>query len=460
MSDTNPLRELPSVEQLLTSGELDAEISSLSRPLVADVIRVVLQEVREDAEEGKPVGATTEIKRRIHDGCRRLQQRRFTRVINGSGVLIHTNLGRAPLGEELLRRAFDNLKAYSTLEFDLISGKRGQRGSFLSFLLEQLTGATSAMAVNNNAAALFLILNTFANKREVIVSRSELVQIGGGFRIPDIIRRAGARLVEVGTTNQTRLRDYEEAITPKTAIILKVHQSNFRIQGFVEEVTPAALAKLASTRSLISVFDLGSGAFLQTEKFGMEAEPTIQSAIGSGSTLTCFSGDKLLGGTQAGIILGDREGVSALHRNPLYRTLRLDKLTLALLEEVALVYLRGEQSEVLPLWRAIATDVADLRGRAGRIAGAIDAVKLGVSIKASTATPGGGSLPGGTLNSIALVLKPPVRMSRLQRLLLDATPPLIGYINNDEFFLDLRTIDPAEDKDVIAILQQIAACIP
>ncbi len=363
------------------------------------------------------------------------------------------------MGRELLDRVTERVRGYSTLEFDLESGKRGRRGSFLAYLLAQLTGAESAIAVNNNAAALFLILNTFANKREVLVSRSELVQIGGGFRIPDIIRRAGAKLVEVGTTNQTTMRDYRDAITDKTTMILKVHRSNFHLEGFVDEVSPEKLAELAEKKKLISVYDLGSGAYHQTEKFGMEEEPNITTALRSKASLVCFSADKLLGSTQAGIVIGGEQLTTELHANPIYRALRLDKVTMALLEESAFAYLRKEDATLLPLWRQIRTPVAELRARANIIAKSLSESGVKVSVRNSQATPGGGSLPGGVIESIALALNPAIKPTELTRMLLDATPPLVGYFEKQEFYIDLRTIDPSEDGELIAILTNIATCL-
>lgn len=381
-------------------------------------------------------------------------------MINGTGVLIHTNLGRAPLGRELLDRVADRVSGYCTLEFDLPTGKRGKRGSFLSYLLAQLTEAEAALAVNNNAAALFLILNTFANRKEVIVSRGELVQIGGGFRIPDIIRRAGAKLVEVGTTNMATTKDYETAITKKTAILLKVHQSNFKLLGFVEEVPAMDIAALAAKHGLASVFDLGSGAYLQTENFGMEAEPNITAAIRSESSLVCFSGDKLLGSVQAGIIAGKSELLDKLHHNPIYRVLRLDKLSIAILEETVFSYLRKDETELLPLWNYITLPVSQLRERALRIMESLSSSGLDVSVLDTQSTPGGGSLPGGTLASVALAIAPKGKVSAFAGRLLQATPPLIGYIEQDRLFIDLRTVDKKLDEQVIRILTEAALCTP
>lgn len=460
MEESGRFRALPSVEQLLASGQFDSEIADLSRPLVTAVVRNAIAAARDKIAAGKSDFDAARLSRAIERECSTLRRRRITRVLNATGVLIHTNLGRAPLGRELFERIAKRAAGYSTLEFDLDSGKRGKRGSFLAELIAILTESESALAVNNNAAAVFLILNTFANRKDVIVSRSELVQIGGGFRIPDIIRRAGARLVEVGTTNQTTLRDYEEAITAKTAMILKVHRSNFEVSGFVEEVSAEALAALATKHKLISVYDLGSGVFHQTEKFGMEPEPTITAAVRSKSSVVCFSGDKLFAGTQAGIIIGGSRHIEALHKNPVCRALRLDKLTLTLLEEVALAYLKKEEITLLPLWRYIATPLADLQSRAEKIRAATSSDRLSVSIVSSRATPGGGSLPGGKLDSVALVAAAQFKATSLQRQLLNFDPPVIGYIADDKLHLDLRAVDPAEDADLIAALKHLAACIP
>ncbi len=460
MTSSDSFRSIPSVEQLLSSGRFDRQIEELSRVLVTNVIREVLQTVREGAQSSGRAPNQEKIDRLIVERLHLLSRSRITQVINGTGVLIHTNLGRAPLSPELFAKVADRITGYCTLEFDLNTGKRGRRGSFLSYLLAQMTEAEAALAVNNNAAALFHILNTFANRKEVIISRGESVQIGGGFRIPDIIRRAGARLVEVGTTNKTTGKDYEEAITDKTAVLLKVHLSNFKMQGFVAEVSPVDIAAIAAKHKLISVYDLGSGAYHQTENFGMETEPNITSAIRSGASLTCFSGDKLLGSVQAGIVLGSSALLDSLHKNPIYRVLRLDKISIAMLEETAFAYLKKQDSTSLPLWQSITTPVAELRQRAEKIKSALAATRLEVKIRDSKATPGGGSLPGGTLDSIALVITPHEKAGAFAERMLNSIPPLIGYIDQDKFHIDLRTVADSQDDQIVRILTEAAACIP
>ncbi|MCX6831619.1 MAG: L-seryl-tRNA(Sec) selenium transferase [candidate division Zixibacteria bacterium] len=458
MTSSQPLRSIPSVEQLLSSGSFDQQIAELSRPLVTRVIREILQVVRDTSQTSGEIPSIERIGEIIVERLHLLSRQRITPVINGTGVLIHTNLGRAPLGAEFLEQVAKRVSGYCTLEFDLTTGKRGERGTFLSYLLAQLTEAEAALAVNNNAAALFLILNTFANRKEVIVSRGELVQIGGGFRIPDIIRRAGAKLVEVGTTNRTTKKDYEEAITKKTALLLKVHQSNFRLQGFVEEVSAADIATLAAGRGLISVYGLGSGVYHQTENYGMEPEPNITAAKRSGASVVCFSGDKFLGSVQAGIVLGSASLLDKLHKNPIYRVLRLDKLSIAMLEETTFAYLKKEETGLLPLWRYITLPVSELRRRAERIKDSLAGSGLEVGICDTFATPGGGSLPGGTLASVAIAVVPKNKITAFASQLLQATPPLIGYIDQERFFIDLRTVDEAQDDLVIRILTEAAAC--
>jgi L-seryl-tRNA(Ser) seleniumtransferase len=460
MTSEHPLRSIPSVEVLLGSGRFDGGIAELSRPVVTQVIREVLQTIRDKSQGSVKVPDSAQLETMIDSRLRLLSRQRITPVINGTGVLIHTNLGRAPLGKKLLERVIERASGYCTLEFDLATGKRGKRGSFLSYLLAQLTESEAALAVNNNAAALFLILNTFANRQEVIVSRSELVQIGGGFRIPDIIRRAGAKLIEVGTTNMVTVKDYEAAITKKTAILLKVHQSNFKLQGFVQEVSPTDIAALAAKHSLVSVYDLGSGAYHQTNDFGMESEPNVTEAIRSGSSLVCFSGDKLLGSVQAGIIAGGAELLDKLHRNPIYRVLRMDKLSIAMLEETAFAYLRKDETSLLPLWNYISIPVSKLRERAGHIKESLSGLSLEIEVRDTFATPGGGSLPGGTLPSVALTIASPGKTSAFANQLLQATPPLIGYIDQDRFFIDLRTVDESQDVQLIRILTEAASCTP
>ena len=456
MASKNPLRDLPSVEQLVASGIFDHYVELLSRPLVIAIAREQLEVLRERVKADGKTPTENEIHQLVARQLQALGRRRITRVINGTGVMIHTNLGRAPLGGELLARVANRVSGYSTLEFDLVSGKRGKRGSFLSWLLARLTGAEAALVVNNNAAAVYLILNTFANRKQVVISRSEMVQIGGDFRIPDIMRKAGAKQVEVGASNKTLLRDYQQGISDKTTMLLKVHRSNFNIVGFVEEGELGALAKLARRHNLISAYDLGSGAYHQTEKHGMAPEPNITAALRSGVDLVCFSGDKLLGAVQAGVVLGSRELITKMNKNPMYRALRPDKLTLALAEEVVFAYLKKEDSELLPLWQMIKTSKAALKKRANSIKRQLKDTTLEIKVVDSVATPGGGALPGGELASIALSISPTGKASAFSRRLLDADPPLIGYTDQERFRLDLRTIFPHEDEQVIRILREVS----
>ncbi|MCK4858077.1 MAG: L-seryl-tRNA(Sec) selenium transferase [candidate division Zixibacteria bacterium] len=454
MTAYDSLRLLPSVEELLTSGKFARRIDELSRPLVTAVIRQVLAEIRTRVRQGERLPTTKQIETEITVQLHRISKQRIMPVINGTGILIHTNLGRAPLGKKLFNRVAERVTGYTTLEFDLARGKRGKRGTFLSYLLTLLTDAEAALVVNNNAAAVFLILNTFANRKQVVISRSELVQIGGDFRIPDIIHKAGAKLVEIGTTNKTDMHDYQQAVGKSTALLLKVHRSNFSLEGFVEDVATADVAGIAAKHGVISVFDLGSGTYHQTEKFGMEAEPNITAALRSGVDIVCFSGDKLLGSVQAGIILGKRELIDKMNRNPIYRVLRPDKLTIAMAEETLLAYLKKTDRELLPLWGMISLPITRLRKRGMAIKKALADTHLQIKVVKSAATPGGGSLPGGSMPSVALEIIPPERVSAFTRRLLDADPPLIGYVEDDKLYLDLRTIPETQDDTVVGILRK------
>ncbi|OGC89521.1 MAG: L-seryl-tRNA(Sec) selenium transferase, partial [candidate division Zixibacteria bacterium RBG_16_48_11] len=331
------LRALPSVEELLSSEELKNLVALYSHPIVAKVCREVLADAREMIVHQEREVYKAEILSEIDSHLAQQFSFRVQPVINATGIILHTNLGRAPLSSEMLQHIAETVTNYNNLEYNLESGQRGQRGGLVEQLLCELTGAEAACVVNNNAGAMFLILSTLATGKEVIVSRGELVQIGGGFRIPEILSLSGAILKEIGTTNQTAIEDYERAITENTAILLKVHHSNFRMEGFVQESSIKELAELAVEKKLYLIYDQGSGAVIDTKQFGLAQEPLVQEGVSSGADLVAFSGDKLLGGPQAGVIIGKTELVNKIKSNPLYRALRPDKFTLSGLEETVLL---------------------------------------------------------------------------------------------------------------------------
>jgi L-seryl-tRNA(Ser) seleniumtransferase len=344
---------------------------------------------------------------------------------------------------------------YSNLEYDLDLGKRGNRGTHLYELLNKLVGCEASLAVNNNAAAVFLILSTLAKKREVIVSRGELVQIGGGFRIPEIMKSSGAKLVEVGTTNKTSIADYRRSVGAKTALLLKVHQSNFQMAGFVESASVKELASLSKESGVPLAVDLGSGVLLNTEEFGFEHEPTPQEIIASGADVVSFSGDKLLGGPQAGIIVGKRRFVEQLAKDPLFRTLRLDKIVISGLERVLVQYLKGEAAEKIPIWSMVATSLDELKKRAGAVIRKVSNPGLRLEIGEGRSSTGGGSLPEATIPSVVIVLNSDLSPDEIASRMRAFKPPVLGRIEGDRFLIDLRTVLGGEDQILIEHLNAL-----
>src|SRR5581483_6613607 len=376
---------------------------------------------------------------RLREALAAARRPALRRVLNATGVLVHTNLGRAPLPSSALERALDAARGYSNLELDLASGRRGSRQDHVSALLGRLTGSEAALVVNNNAAALLLALAALADGREVLVSRGELIEIGDGFRIPDVLERSGARLVEVGTTNRTRAADYEHAIGSETALLLRVHQSNFRVVGFEERATLRELAGVARRHELPLLDDLGSGALVD-----LADEPTARGALAEGADLVCFSGDKLLGGPQAGIVLGRRELVERLRRHPLHRAVRIDKLTLAALEGTLLLYLDPARAlQEVPVLRMLHEDAGTIRARAERLARLVEG-----EVEETVARVGGGALPLAELPSFACALD-----ESLAAPLRTGEPAVVGIVRDGRLLLDCRTLADDELDDVSAAVR-------
>ena len=430
MTPRNPLRELPSVDQLLGSERLSALAELYGRELVLQAARGALARAREDIQAGFEPGDIVE---RAEAEAARLLAPRLRRVLNATGVVVHTNLGRAPLAPEALARVEEVGGGYSNLEFELESGARGSRQDHVAATLREVTGAEAALVVNNNAAAVLLALAALAEGREVLVSRGELVEIGDGFRIPDVLARSGAKLVEVGTTNRTRLTDYEHALTERTAVILRVHQSNFRIVGFTEQTQLRELARLAERAGVLLVDDLGSGVLTP-----LGDEPTVSSSLEGGSHLVTFSGDKLLGGPQAGVLAGRADAVDACARHPLARALRPGGLVLGALQATALAYLRAD-GDAIPFWRMAAAPVDGLRARA-------EALGVGKVVD-TVAVAGGGSVPGQDVPSAGVALDGD-HAAALRRL----DPPIVARVHEGMTICDLRTVDPLDDPVLAAAL--------
>jgi len=447
------LRALPSVHQLLEEEPAAALIAEHGRPLVRFAVQRVLEEERGSGVIAEPGARWSAIERAIAE----LRRPRLRPVVNATGVILHTNLGRAPLAAAAAEAAAAIAGRYSTLEFDPRTGRRGRRHDLVSDLLRHLTGAEAAAVVNNCAAAVLLMLTALAKGKEVIVGRGELVEIGGGFRMPDVMRLSGARLVEVGTTNRTRAEDYAAAITPRTAAIMKVHASNFQVIGFTESVELKALVEIAREHKVLLLHDLGSGSLLETASIGLAEEPRIQDSIRSGADLVACSGDKLLGGPQAGLLLGRAALVDRAMKHPLARALRVDKLTLAALIATLDLYLTQSLS-TLPVWDMLGTSTESIGARAGAWQSRLIERGAAVEVVAAESTVGGGSLPGERLATMALAITPARGgAAELLRRLREHEPPVIGRIVEERVLLDPRTVLPDEDDVVIdAVLAALA----
>lgn len=442
------LRKLPSVDSLLKDSKIAGLLKERSRRTVVDAIRAALEEERglirdSDAKVYRfNIGPFRETVRAEIEKSGRLS---LARVVNATGVILHTNLGRAPLAAAALKNLIDVSTGYANLEFDVEKGERGERYSHLEPLLCRLTGAEAALVVNNNAAAVLLVLNTLTEGKEVIVSRGELVEIGGSFRVPDVMRKSGARLVEVGTTNRTHLRDYEAAIDTDTALILKVHRSNFDMVGFTADVPVQDLVKLGKDNNIHVMNDLGSGSLVDLSRYGMKREPTVQDSVAVGIDVTTFSGDKLLGGPQAGIIIGKREVIDAVKKNPLTRALRIDKLTVAALEATLKIYMDELKAvQEIPVLRMLTLPVADVAKSARRLLKVLRDVSAGsfeASIGDGHTQVGGGAMPLQAIPTKLLFVKAKgVSPNRLEKALRMNRVPIITRIERDQVVLDMRTL--------------------
>ena len=475
-------RAIPSIEQLRQRPALRALEARYGRDAIVGALRDEAEQLRARVADGTDVprdsdAAAAYLERRVDMRLRDLFAGSLRRVINATGVIVHTNLGRAPLAEEAIVRLSEVARGYSNLEFDLSTGRRGRRDVHAARLLARLTGAQSAVVVNNNAAATLLILTALAAGREVVISRGELVEIGGGFRVPEVMAQSAAVLREVGTTNKTRIGDYEAAVGDRTALILRVHRSNFRIEGFTEQPSLEELVALGRRAGIPVVEDLGSGWFGAdvAKSVGPEvrksegrhsgpqtpgpsdllaSEPTVQESIGAGLDLVCFSGDKLLGGPQAGVIVGSTPLVDRCRRHPLMRALRVDKLTYAALEGTLLAYVAGRAERVIPVARMLATPPEAIEARAEAIIEAAGRpTRFDMTVRDGVSMVGGGSAPGLPIPTRLLVLSPKgTDAATLETALRAADPPVIGRVEQDCVLLDLRTVLPEEDELLVTAL--------
>ena len=456
-------RRLPSVDELISEERIKQLKETYPHELVVDLVRQQLERIRLSIASGNPCPSVDEIVEAICVQISSLEEPSLRPVINATGVILHTNLGRAPLSREAIAAMDTVAKGYSNLEFNLSSGARGSRHTHIEQILCQLTGAEAALVVNNNALAVLLALTALTRRKEVIVSRGEAVEIGGGFRIPDVMRQSGAKLVEVGTTNCTYITDYEQAINPRTAALMRVHASNFQITGFTHSVTLEELATLSRQHDLPIFDDLGSGCFLDTTVFGLAPEPMVRQIVAIGAGLVFFSGDKLVGGPQAGIIVGKKSLIDKLKKHPLVRAVRIDKVTLAGLAATLLHYLKGEAVEKVPVWRMIATPLGEIDRRAKAWAAALGDL---AQVVEGESMIGGGSLPGSTLPTKLVAIGEGdkrkggnVAPALARRLRKSEKLPVIGRISDDVLLLDPRSIFPEEDSIVLSTLQNLAATL-
>jgi L-seryl-tRNA(Ser) seleniumtransferase len=438
-------RDLPSVNALLETAGVKWLLEQHPRRVVLDAVRNTIEAAR---TAGGALRTEEQWVETITSALRDATRPSLRRVINATGVVLHTNLGRAPLADAAIRAIGHVAEGYSNLEYDIETGQRGSRYSHCVGLFQQLTGAEDALVVNNCAAAMVLTLNAVAQRKEVLVSRGELVEIGGSFRIPDIMARSGAKLVEVGTTNRTHDDDYRRAITPKTAAIVKVHRSNFTIEGFTSEVSVERLAFIAAEHGLPVIHDLGSGLLLPLDDYGLSGEPTASSALASGATLVLMSGDKLLGGPQAGIILGSGSAVAKLRKNPFARAMRVDKLTLSALEATLRLYLEPERAlKEVPVLAMLTEAVEQLESRARSVVSSLRSSNIEAEVAPSIASVGGGAFPTASIASIAIMLT--TDAERVEERLRRGEPAVIGRIADGKLLLDLRSVLPREDGALV-----------
>lgn len=460
-------RKIPAVDRLLDHPDLAEVSSKYPRTLILKAINQVLDEIRKKVEMGNGFQKPSElgldpVAAKVVERLEPLARSTLRQVINATGIVVHTNLGRSILAESVLRRFRPLSGGYSNLEYDLEKGKRGSRYSHVEGILKELTPAEGAMVVNNNAAAVLLSLETLAKGREVVVSRGQLVEIGDSFRIPSVMRKSGAKMVEVGATNKTHLSDYEEVIGPDTALLLKVHRSNFQIVGFTEDVETSQLVSLGNKYSIPVMEDLGSGCFVDFSKYGLFKEPTVQDVLSQGVDLVTFSGDKLLGGPQAGIILGRKSLVDAIRKNQLSRALRIDKLTLLALEETLNIY-RDERAALreIPTLRMIFQPHRSLKTKAQRLLkmiGRSNAQNFAIDLLDGDSKVGGGALPFLELPSRLLCLVPrKLSAHYMEGWLRSYNPPIIVRLEKDNVLLDLRTIQEKELKIVAQAIRELAA---
>lgn len=452
-ADKGRTPRLPQVDKVLRHPALEGSLAEFKRDIVVRVLRETIEQLRA-ASRGAEI---EEVAGMVSKKLLELSRPTLRKILNGTGVVLNTNLGRAPIASIYIDALKEVATGYCNLEINLSTGKRGKRSSRLESLLNVLTGAESALAVNNNAAAIVLAVNCFARNKEVIVSRGELIEIGGSFRLPDVIESAGAKLREVGTTNKTRVADFEKAIGPDTGLVMRCHRSNFEIKGFTEETSLEDLVRLCKEKNVPLLEDLGSGVLMDLSELGIEGEPTVEEIIATGCDLVTFSGDKLLGGPQAGLIAGKKSSLDKLAKHPLYRALRLDKITISLLEQTLCSYLSEQSQTNLPALKMIASNTDELEKRVSEFISRAESVikKLSIEKIQTSSTIGGGSLPGKEKSSAGIVLRSLWKPAQMAQVLREGEPPVIVMTRDNENIIDFRTILPDEEPLLLSALEQL-----
>ncbi len=447
-------RLLPSVEKILQMNQIQSLVAVYGRNLTLSATRQVLEDARTAISQRGLIPREEQILRAIEEHLIALTTPSLIPVINASGVILHTNLGRAPLSQEAMQAARQVACRYSNLEYDLEKGKRGSRLFHAEKYLCHLTGAEAALVVNNNAAAVLLALAALASRRRVVIARSQLVEIGGGFRIPDVMRQSGAKLLEIGTTNRVNLEDYRSSMEQNPVLFLVAHRSNFKLIGFTAEPSLPEIANLAHQAGIPLLVDLGSGTLIDTARFGLAHEPMVQEVLQDGADLVCFSGDKLLGGPQAGIIVGKKLFIEKLRRHPLARAVRADKIALATLSATLLHYMKEEAIQKVPIWQMIAQSAEDIRRRANDWKAKLAQQGISSEVMEGMSTVGGGSLPEESLSTYLLAIQAKQAETSLKRLRQNS-PPVIARIEQDKVVFDPRTVFVEEENELIAAIKAL-----
>lgn len=456
----NIIRKIPSVDLILQSEYIKELENDEGRERVVEIIRDIINEIRKQILSGditdESLVSVSKIIDLVKDFKKKMSNKELKSTINGTGIVVHTNLGRSPISKRVLEKSLDTIENYCNLEFNLENGKRGSRHDYLKDLLTHITGAEDAIVVNNNAAAVLLILSTFAKDKEVIVSRGELVEVGGSFRIPSVMEQSGAKLVEVGATNKTHIYDYENAINPNTSLLMKIHTSNYKILGFTKSVSGGELTCLGEKYDIPVVEDLGSGVLIDLRKFGLSYEPTVQDAVKQGIDIISFSGDKLLGGPQAGIIVGKKKYIDMMKKNQLLRALRVDKVIISILYNTLKIYLNEENVvREIPIIKMLSEKPDLIRKRAEKLKNLINIKKdnADIYIESCLSQVGGGSLPNEFMESYGLVIEPKViSVNKLESMLRLGEHNIISRINNEKLIIDLRTVF---EKDIHKISSEL-----